>query len=139
MNPFKTIKTYFQNKERQWIEKLNEIGFDKVNFPIIIKDGADLDVVYELKDFGADPDLYFHEFDQQMELIDSNGQLWNWNYDKLNKVNVPGIIKATLTFDEVKNIIKTYFKDSKIENEVIERINKVSTIEKLIDTISDRL
>ena len=98
-------------------DKLNKLGFDKVTFPILIKDGADLNLV-SLDQFAGDSDLYLFEFESNYELIDSNGQLWTWQYDKINKTNIPGKFIRTLTFLEVKKVVDTYFVDSKLKDEI---------------------
>jgi len=139
LNPFKAIKNYFNEKDIEWTSKLHHLGFDKIHFPIIIKDGPDLDVVYELRDFAIDSDFYFHEFDQQIEMIDSTGQLWDWKYDTVNKTNLPNTVKRTLTFDEVNTIINLYFQGTNMELDIKEQTGKVSTINMLIDIIADKL
>ena len=116
------------------------MGFNKISFPIIIKDGGDIDIIYELKDFALDSDYYLHEFDNRlMFLIDGNGQVWSWKYDLVNRTNLPDKLKQTLSFEEVKKLIENYYRGSKIEVEMKGVIRNVSTIRKLIDAIADKL
>lgn len=112
--------------------------FKKITFPIIIKDGEDLDVVYRLKDFMIDPDLYLHEYDSKMELIDCNGELWSWNYDRINKSNIPGSFKKTMSVNEVKQIVTNYFNQSKVQNEIATLLSKSNTIREILEKVADK-
>jgi hypothetical protein len=79
------IKKYFTDRnEKRTLE--NEkffadtwaLGFDKIEFPIIIQDGLDLSIVGDKGHFFGDPDIYFFEFGSSMRLIDSNGRQYTW-------------------------------------------------------------
>jgi hypothetical protein len=94
------------------------IGFDKINFPILIIDSSDLSYVGDLKEFAIDPDLHFHEFTNDLELLDSEGNLWSWKYDKRIKSNMSGEINKILNNEEVKELVKIQFEGTKIEEEI---------------------
>lgn len=145
-DPMKLLQLFFERRkekrminENLWIESLNELGFKKVTFPIILKFGTDIHVIYSLKDFALDVDLYFFEFDRDSELIDSKGQLFSWKYDVKNKTNLPNHLKRLLTLEEVKSIIIDYFRDSKLALEIKEKIDKITAIDTLIEIIADRI
>jgi len=124
-------------KTEDWAKKLNNLGFDKINFPIIIKYRNNLDIVYRFDDFAMDPDLYFHEFESKDELIDCNGNLWTWKYDRINKVNIPSFLKRTMTLEEVKRIIDTHFQDSIKRKEIKSISERVTTINELLEQLAD--
>jgi hypothetical protein len=114
------IKTFFTDwrdkRRNERLKKLNdtfELGFNKIEFPIIIKDGLDLNIVYKYEDFYVDPDLYYHEFDSQFRLIDSTGRQFTWGYDQRLKTNHPDKLERTLTLDEVRQSFKDYFENAK--------------------------
>ena len=132
------IKNYFANKDANWIERLNTLGFDKVHFPIVIIDRVDIEVVIDLHRFAIDSDYYAHEFPSDMEFIDSSGQVWTWQYDPSNNTNLPGERKKVLTFDEIKKIVFKYFKDTSIQTEIAELIDISDTISKLLQSISGK-
>ena len=125
------------NRAIDWMNQLNNLGFDKVTFPILIQDGADLNMVY-LEEFAGDPDLHYWEFDSDYKLIDSNGQLWTWKYDHTNKTNLPGTFIRTMTLDEVKKIVTDYFRDSKIQSEIETLTKVIKTIIDLIENLEDK-
>lgn len=139
MKIFNTIKDYFNKKDIEWTKRLDELGFHAVTFPIMLKEGADIDVVCTLQDFASDPDLYFHEYDERNNFVDSKGQNWTWKYDQNNKTNLPGIVKSILTVDDIKKIISNYYKGTKIEQEIAHSIIDVTTIDSLLNIIADRL
>ena len=112
--------------------------FENIIFPIIIKDRNDLDVIYKLKDFQMDPDLYFHEYDSHMELIDSNGQVYSWNYDYNNKTNIPGILKRKITLDELQEIVIYYFKASKNKRDLEKLVYDSNSIKEVITQVADK-
>jgi hypothetical protein len=123
--------------EKAWVVLLNELGFDKVRFPIIVKDGQDLSVVQSLEDFAGDPDHYaFPNENYRMEsLIDSDGTEWTWKYDYENRANLPGTVKWTRDAEEIKMMIRTYFRGSKSQLKIEESIENLSSIEDLINII----
>jgi len=129
----------FPNKEGkiELVDKLSSLGFVQITFPIILKDGNNLDLVYSLKDFAVDPDLSFHEFGNNYELIDANGNLWALRYDRLNQANIPGTLKRIITLEDIREIVNNYFKDSKIQNEVKTISLKVKTISEFFEQIKD--
>jgi hypothetical protein len=60
------IKKYFRDRtERKRLEKERYIadtwalGFDKIEFPIIIQDGLDLSIIGDKEHFFGDQDIYF--------------------------------------------------------------------------------
>ena len=83
--------------------------------------------------------MYYHEYDDKIEFIDSEGQLWSFKYDFINKINLPGKIKTKLTTDQVRKIICDYSKDTEIEKEIILQLNNATSIESLIEIIVDRI
>lgn len=138
MKIFTTIKDYFNKKTIERSKRLDKLGFYAVTFPIMLKEGADIDVVYTLQDFVSDPDLYFHEYDERNDFVDSKGQNWTWKYDQINKINLPGIVKSVLTVDDIKKIISNYYKGTNIEQEIAHSIIDVTTIDSLLKIIADR-
>lgn len=140
MNPLKIIEDYFNKKNADWTTRLNNLGFNEVTFPILLKEGKDIEIVCSLKDFASDPDLYFHDqYDERNVFIDSKGQIWSWKYDKANNTNLPSTVKSILTLAEVKEIISLYFIGNKVEQEIHLRTKQVSTIEELFNAIADFL
>jgi hypothetical protein len=61
---------------KNWISLLNKLGFDKISFPILIKNNSDIDLVYKLEYFANDPDFHYWKFEDNFELIDSNGNVF---------------------------------------------------------------
>ncbi|MCX6350431.1 MAG: hypothetical protein NTX03_01050 [Bacteroidetes bacterium] len=117
--------------------KLNNLGFDKIAFPILIRDGADLNLVY-LEEFATDADLYYHEFDNNFDLIDSNGKVWNWKYDTVNKTNLPDSCIKTITLDEVRKIVNTYFANTKMKNEIQAMTEETNSIYDLLENLENK-
>ena len=89
------------------------MGFDKIGFPIIIQDGDDLTIILSHKDFFSDPDLYFHEFDESMRLIDSAGRQFTWDYNPRMSSNFPDKFIKQFTFDELLDTVNVTFRDFK--------------------------
>jgi len=145
LNPIKAIKLYFANKredqkkrQKEWVEKLSQLGFNQLPFPIIIKwDKINIEIVMNLEEFAFDPDYYFHEFDSNMELIDSRGQLWSWKYNSTIRTNLPGKIKRTLIFDDVKKIVINHLEKRKLGQEIKNSVGKISTIDKLMKEVAE--
>jgi hypothetical protein len=139
-----TIKSFFggfsgstMSRSTNWINQLSSLGFDKIAFPILIKDGADLDLVY-LDQFAMDADLHYHEFENNYELIDSNGKVWNWKYDTMNKTNLPGTYIRTMNLDEVKKIVNIYFENSKMKNEIQVLTEEMNSIKDLFAKLENK-
>jgi hypothetical protein len=133
----KIDKKGMEKVKKDWVVLLNELGFDKVRFPIIIKDGQDLSVVQTLDDFAGDPDRYaFPNENYRMEsLIDSDGTEWTWKYDYENGTNLPGTVKWIRDAGEIKKMIRTYFRGGKSQLKIEESIEIVSNIADLINII----
>lgn len=127
----------FSPKSIQRITQLNSLGFNKITFPILIKEGNDLNL-YTINEFASDPDSYFHEFDAQLTLIDSRGNLWDWKYDKTHKLNLPGNFIRTLSLEEVKIIVSQYFQNSRIRVEMDTLIQGAETISDLFESIKGK-
>lgn len=144
MTLVQTIKNFFgsfssssDSRTIEWMKDLNNLGFDKIAFPILIKDGADLNLVY-LDEFASDPDLHYWEFNSDYQLIDSNGQLWTWKYDHTNKTNLPGTFIRKMTLDEVKKIVNTYFRDSNVKKEIEALTSEATTIFELFEELENK-
>ncbi len=140
MTVIQTIKKFFGGfsiSPEEWMNKLISLGFDKIAFPILIKDGVDLDLVY-LDEFAIDADLHYHEFESNYELIDSNGKVWTWKYDTLNKTNLPGNYLRTMTLDEVRKIVNDYFAKSKMKNDIQTLTAEVTSIHELLEKLEDK-
>lgn len=137
IDKIKTILTEWRNKRKsERLKKLNdtfELGFNKIEFPIIIKDGLDLNIVYKYEDFYVDPDLYYHEFDSQFRLIDSSGRQFTWAYNQGLKTNHPDKLEKTLTLDEVRQSFKDYFENAKKKPD----LGQGQNIKELIDKVAD--
>lgn len=119
------------------MNQLSNLGFNKIAFPILIKDGDDLNLVY-LDEFAKDADLHYHEFENNYELIDSNGQLLTWKYDHTNKINLPGTFIRTMTLDEVKKMVNTYFRESKVKTETEVLTSEATTIFDLLKKLENK-
>lgn len=122
-----------KNRRIEIIEKAKDLGFNKIEFPIIIQDGFDLDIVYRIEDFFMDSDLYFHKFDDNVKLIDKNGQKYSWEYSYTRETNHPNKFEETLTLEEVRELFEKYFKNSKRQPE----LGKEKNINELIDKVAD--
>lgn len=136
------IKKYFADKKET--KKLEEekffadtwaLGFDKIEFPILIQDGFDLSIVEDMEHFFGDPDICFFEFDNSMKLIDSRGQQFSWGYSAKQRSNYPDKLVAQFTVDQVKEIVDQYFKDVKKKPD----ISNVKSTKELIHRIQDHL
>jgi hypothetical protein len=136
------IKKYFtdrKEKRRREEEKFFSdtwaLGFDKIEFPILIQDGLDLSIVSDKEHFFGDADIYFFEFDDSMRLIDSNGRQFTWGYSSGQKSNYPDKFVKQLTMDELREIAGQYFKEAK------KRLNlgDAKTPRELMDKIGDSL
>lgn len=136
-NFFRSFSSSTDSRTIDWMNDLNNLGFDKVAFPILIKDGTDLNLVY-FDEFASDPDLHYREFESNYELIDSNGQLWTWKYDHTNETNLPGTFIRTMTLDEVKKIIDTYFSDRKVKTEIEKLSSEAKTIFDLFEKLETK-
>ena len=136
------IKKYFADRqdrkrleEKKFFADTWALGFDKIEFPIIIQDGLDLSIVGDKEHFFGDQDIYFFEFDSSMRLIDSRGLQFTWGYSSGQKSNYPDKLVGQLTVDEVIEIASQYFKDAKKKPD----IENVKTTKDLIDKIADHL
>jgi hypothetical protein len=136
------IKKYFTDrKERKRLEEETffadtwALGFDKIEFPILIQEGYDLSIVGDKEHFFGDPDIYFFEYDSSMRLIDSHGLQFTWGYSSEQNSNYPDKLVGQLTVDEVREIANQYFKDAKTKPD----IENVKTTKELINKIGDHL
>jgi len=109
------------------------LGFSKIEFPIIIKDGVDLMLVENLDDFFNDCDLYFHKFDYSMRLIDSAGKQFTWGYNQLKRTNFPDKFEKYLTLKDVQDLFDNYFSRAKKKPEYQE----VNNIDELLEKVKD--
>ena len=146
MKPLKNIISIFKQRksnriqrENSWMEELNRLGFNKVTFPIIIKDNFDLQVVSELKDFARDPDIFYQKFDNNVQLIDHEMKIWTWRYDLINKTNLPNELIKSLTFEKLKELLSYQLDESKQGEELTEFLYKIPTIDGLIEFISGKI
>ena len=136
------IKKYFADRqdrkslaEKKFFADTWALGFDKIEFPIIIQDGLDLTIVVDKEHFFGDPDIYFLEFDSSMKLIDSRGLQFTWAYSSGQKSNYPDKLVGQLTVDQVREIAIHYFKDAKTKPDIA----NVETTKDLIEKIADYL
>ncbi len=136
------IRKYFSDrKESRKLEREKfyadtlALGFDKIEFPIIIQDGHDLSIVGDREHFFGDADIYFYEFDSSMRLIDVNGRQFTWGYSTGQRSNYPDRFIKQMTVDELREIANQYFKDSKQKPD----IGDEQTTKELIDKIWDYL
>jgi hypothetical protein len=134
------IKIFFNNwtdkRRNERLKDLNdtfELGFNKIEFPIIIKNGLDLNIVYKYEDFYVDPDLYYHEYGSQFRLIDSTGRQFTWGYNQRLKTNHPDELEKTLTLDQVRQSFTDYFDKVKKKPDLGQEQN----IKDLIDKVAD--
>ncbi len=119
-----------EEKSRKWEENLLELGFNKISFPILIKNGYDLNLVY-FDEFTSDPDIYYWQFPIDCELIDVNGYVWSWIYDDRNKTNIPGQFKKGIAVDELKSLMHLYFKSKRIKVDNITQNENLTTIDQV--------
>jgi hypothetical protein len=134
------IRKYFSDrKEKTKLEREQfsadtlALGFDKIEFPIIIQDGLDLSIVGDRGHFFGDPDIYFFEFDSSMRLIDANGRQFTWGYSSGQKSNYPDRFIKQLTVDELREITNQYFKDSKKKPNIGDEKSTRELIDKIWD------
>ncbi len=111
------------------------LGFDKIEFPIIIQDGLDLSIVGDREHFFGEPDIYFFEFNSSMRLIDVNGRQFTWGYSTQQKSNYPDRFVKQLIVDELREIANQYFKDLKKKPD----LRDAKSTKDVIDKISDYL
>lgn len=86
------------------------LGFDKIEFPIIIKEDEDLFVIANKEHFFGDVDLYFFEFEPGTLLIDAQGREFTWAYSIRQNSNYPDKFIRQLTVEELREIADRYFK-----------------------------
>jgi hypothetical protein len=134
------IKRFFANrreerkrKEEIRLADLFNLGFNKIQFPILIQDGDDLTVIQDFAHFTSDPDIYFFEFEKFTKLIDAYAKQFKWNYNFELKTNFPGEFIQQLTLDELKDIANKYFENSNVKAE----IGTAKTSKELIEIISE--
>jgi hypothetical protein len=117
-------------KFTKWKDQLLESGFSKITFPILIKNGYDLDLVY-FDEFAIDPDIYYWPFTIDCELIDGNGHVWSWVYDDKNKTNRPGQLKKVIAVDDLKWLIHLYFTSKRIKVDNISKNDNLTTFDQV--------
>lgn len=134
------IKKIFADRREERIRQeknrpadLFNLGFNKIQFPIVIQDGDDLTVIQDFEHFTSDPDIYFFEFERFTKLIDADAKQFKWNYNFELKTNFPGEFIQQLALDELKDIANKYFKNSKVKPE----IGTTKTSRELIEIISE--
>lgn len=133
----KFLKRLFTVDNTNFINQLNQLGFNKIAFPILIKEDADLNL-FTMEDFASDADAYFHEFESNYELIDANGNLWDWKYDTTHKLNLPGNFIRTYNLVEVKEIVSQYFENTKIKSEIKELMENTNSISELFEKLKGK-
>lgn len=137
------IKKYFADRKKRRKARREEffsatwnLGFDKVEFPIIIKEGTDLLVVNNKEHFFGDVDLYFFEFEPGTLLIDAQGREFTWAYSIRQNSNYPDKFIRQLTVEELKEIADRYLRHAsekpalageKSIRELIDRIGGVDS------------
>lgn len=137
----KIRKFFSDRKENRKLEREKyysdtlALGFDKIEFPIIIQDGLDLSIVGDREHFFGEPDIYFFEFNSSMRLIDVNGRQFTWGYSTQQKSNYPDRFVKQLMVDELREIANQYFKDLKKKPD----LRDAKSTKDVIDKISDYL
>ena len=137
----KNLKTQIKRGERQkWIDKLNDLGFKEIEFPIFIVydkwNGINLTLVGDLEEFAVTNSIHYWQLDNDSRLLDRNGRLWSWKYDHQNKTNLPNTFIKQLTLKDVKKIVIEGIIGFKSEDELKTIIVKVETIEKLFNRLN---
>jgi hypothetical protein len=133
---FKKIVSSREEKSRKWKDNLLELGFKKISFPILIKEGYDLNLVY-FDEFFNDPDLYYWQFSNDCELIDINGHVWSWIYDDKNRTNIPGQLKRVIDVDDLKRLIQLHFISKRIKVDNITQNENLTTIEQVYNKFEE--
>ncbi len=134
------IRKYFSERNEQKRLKAEKVfadllalGFDKIEFPILIQDGFDLSIVSDKEHFFGDPDIYHFKLENNVRLIDYNGKFFTWGYNTRQKSNYPDKFVRQLTVDELREIANQYFKDAKKKPD----LGNEKTTNELIDKIWD--
>lgn len=151
--PVLTIKNYFDVKKekknakakisrenlKQWVDKLSELGFKEIAFPIFIVydkwNGIELTCVSDLNEFAYTYSYHYWPLDDDSKLLDRNGNLWSGKYDKLNKTNLPNTFIMTLKLENVKELLREGIVGHKSENELKVIIEESRTIEVLFNRL----
>jgi len=133
-------KKFEKNGIKNWINKLYQLGFKDISFPILIVydewDGIHLQIVSDLSEFALTNSIHYWPFDYDTKLLDCKGNLWSWKYNNMNKTNLPGTMIKSLEIEEAKGLIRQGIIGYKLENEIKSKVNEATTIDELLSKLS---
>lgn len=115
---FSDRKDKREKESAKFLADIFALGFNKIQFPILIQNGDDLTAIQDFEHFTSDPDIYFFEFERSTKLIDADGRQFKWAYNFELKTNFPDNFIQQLTLDDLKEIANKYFKNSELKGEI---------------------
>ncbi|MEO8733236.1 MAG: hypothetical protein ABI373_02785 [Flavobacteriales bacterium] len=114
---------------------MGESELETLLFPILLQDRGDLDLVYDLKQFLSDPDIFFHPKHKTETAIDATGQIWSWKY--FADCNVPDQILKKMDLSQCKMLLRKYFEGVRFNAKIEVEIEESDSIKNLFERLAD--
>ncbi len=107
----------------------------RIQFPILLIDRGDVDLVLDLDEFWRDVDQSFYRKDEMETAIDAAGQEWSWTY--MQECNVPDRVVRVWDLDQCKDLLRKWFKGVRIEKRILAEIDTATSIKDLFGRVGD--
>jgi len=143
----KLRQMYIEKNEKEFYQQ----GFNKITFPILLIEGSvndetndyefysyDFTMVEDLSEF-AGTGWYLSEcMENEHELIDFNGKIWDFKYNDEIKVCVPGSLLKRLELNELKSFVIECI-NWRNEDEVKDAIQNADSISSVFNVIEKHI
>ena len=106
-----------------------------MQFPILLLDHGDVDLVFDLDQFLRDPDQSFQPKGNEETAIDAVGQEWSWTYQ--GKCNIPDRVVREWDLDRCKELLKNWFGKARISKRILGEVDEAKTTKDLFERVAD--
>jgi len=138
----KLRQMHIEKNEKEFYQK----GFNKITFPIFLIDGDaneetnefefcdyDFNIVWDLNEFVVTDWYHSASMQNECQLIDCNGEVWDFKYN--NEVNVctPGKLLIKMELHEIKQFIIDSIGGYKNESKVKDAVERADSMSELFE------
>ena len=107
----------------------------RMQFPILLLNRGDVDLVFDLDQFWRDVDQSFRRKDNEETAIDADGKEWSWTYQ--DECNIPDQVVRERDLDGCKELLRRWFSGARIKERIQAEINAATTIKDLFERVAD--
>ncbi|MBL7985464.1 MAG: hypothetical protein JNM91_10720 [Flavobacteriales bacterium] len=106
-----------------------------MQFPLLLLDRGDVDMVFDLDEFWRDVDQSFRRKDNEETAIDAFGQEWSWTYQ--DECNIPDRVVREWDLDRCKELLRRWFSGVRIEKRIQSEIDAATSVKDLFNRLGD--